>query len=103
MSNTITTTQVAHIAELAHIPVSDDEKTKLATAFTQTLAVIDHLRSVDTTAIEPTHQVTGLENVTREDVVDEQRMFTQQDALANATHTHQGFFVVPRVIDERTD
>lgn len=98
--STITPQQVKHIANLANIPVSDQELTDLADAFEETLGVVANLQAVDTSDVEPTHQVTGLENVLREDVVDETRMFTQTQALANAKQTHEGFVVVPRIIDQ---
>lgn len=69
-------------------------------AFSETLAVIDHLHELDVQGVEPTHQVTGLENVWREDVVREECMFTQQQALANAAQTHDGFVVVPQIIEQ---
>lgn len=98
--STITPQQVKHIANLANIPVSDQEVTDLADAFEETLSVVANLQSVDTSGVEPTHQVTGLENVLREDVVDTDNMFTQAEALANAKETHEGFVVVPRIIDQ---
>lgn len=98
MSSKITTTQVSHIADLANIPVTQAEASELAAGFDQTLETIKDLQSVDVSGVEPTHQVTGLENVLREDIVDDSRTFTQEEALANAKQTHQGFFVVPRVI-----
>lgn len=91
---------VKHIAGLANIPLSDSAADAITTAFQETLAVVDELRSVDVTGVEPTHQVTGLENVLRADVVTPETMFSQQEALANASNTHAGFFVVPRLIDE---
>lgn len=98
--STITPTLVKHIAQLAAIPLSQEEIAPIATAFEETLDVVANLESVDTTTTEPTHQVTGLENVLREDVVDDTHTFTQAQALANAQHTHEGFIVVPRIIDQ---
>ena len=91
--------QVERIAHLAQIPITDLEKTSLAEAFSTTLTVIDNLAQVAIAGVEPTHHVTGLVNITREDVVDEERMFSQTQALANAPKSYQGFFVVPRIID----
>lgn len=96
---TFTQKQVEHVADLAHIPVTTNEAKQLAQDFSTTLDVISDLEKVDVAGIEPTHQVTGLSNVTREDTVDESRMFTQAQALANAPKQHDGFFVVPRIID----
>ncbi len=90
---------VHHIAALANIPLTENQEEKLAQGFVTTLKVVDRLMEVDTKGIEPTHQVTGLENVWREDEVDASRTFTQEEALANAKTTHQGYFVVPRVIE----
>lgn len=90
---------VRHIAQLANIPISPKEEEELANDFSETLAVIDKLQKVDTKGVEMTHQVTGLKNITREDEVNEKTIFTQKEALANASRTHNGFFVVERLID----
>ena len=90
---------VKHIAQLAQIPISSQEEEELANDFSATLAVVDQLQQIDTDGVELTHQVTGLKNITREDSINEKNMFTQKEALANASRTHDGFFVVERVID----
>ncbi len=90
--------QVKHIAELAHIPISDAESRQLAKDFAETLTVVDQLKSADVSQVETTHQVTGFKNVTRNDEVDESLSFTQTEALANAPHQKNGFFVVPQVL-----
>ena len=100
MPNKITTAQVDHIAKLANIPISLQEKQQFATDFTTTLDAITNLQKIDVTNVEPTHQVTGLENIFREDEVKEEQMFTQKQALANGANTYQGYFVVGRIIDE---
>lgn len=94
------TSIVAHIAVLANIPITEEEEKKLADGFTTTLQVVDSLMTIDTHHIQPTHQVTELENVWREDAVDQTRTFSQEDALANAASVHDGFFVVPQLIEQ---
>ena len=96
---TFSASAVEHIARLANIPVTPEEKKKLADGFNTVIGVLDQLKTIDTKNIEPTHQVTGLENITREDEVDVTRMFTQEQALANAPKKHNGFFVVDRVLE----
>lgn len=96
----ITSDIVSHIATLANIPVTDTESEKLADGFTTVLEVVDTLSSVDVTGVEPVGQVTGLENVTREDEVQESRMFSQEEALRNAPRTHNGYFVVDQILDK---
>ncbi len=91
---------VKHIAKLANIPISESESKNLSEAFEETLQVVDQLQQVDTKGVETTHQVTGLKNVLREDVVIEEEMFSQEEALANANNTHQGYFVVPKILEK---
>lgn len=95
------TSTVKHIAKLANIPITDEEEGKLAAAFTETLDVVAKLKEVDTASTEPTHQVTGLVNLLREDEIDENQMFTQEEALANAKHQADGYFVVEQILEEK--
>lgn len=97
-STQVSVKQVHHIAQLAKIPVSKKEEQALKEAFNETLGVIENLEELDTSKTEPTHQVTGLTNVLREDVVIPERMLTQEQALAQAKQTHKGFFVVDKVL-----
>ena len=101
MSSSFSTKQVQHIADLATIPLTESELAPLAKAFSETLTVINNLQELDTSKVEPVHQVTGLENITRADVVDEASMFTQKEALANAHETYQGYIVVPAVLKHK--
>lgn len=99
-NTTFTTEEVDAVSKLANIPVTGQEKKELAEGFTKVLAVLDELKDVDVHGMEPTNRVANAENVTREDEVDTTRMFTQEQALANAPKTHNGFFVVERVRNE---
>ncbi len=100
MKTTFTKSDVHRIAHLANIPITPEEEEKLADGFNTTIAVVDELFGLEVQGVTPTHQVTGLENVFREDTVDEQRMFTQDQALSNATRTYNGFFVVDQVLEQ---
>lgn len=91
---------VAHIAELANIPVSSQEQQDFAQAFSDTLVEIEHILQVDVTDTPATHHTTGLKNVWREDVVDTERMIPQSAALAQAAHSFNDFILVDRVIEE---
>ncbi len=83
------------IAKLAKIPVSDAEKKELGEGFNKVLNVLDELKDVNTKNVEPTHQVTNLENVLREDEIDTTRILP-----VSTEHTHNGYFVVKRILDE---
>lgn len=91
---------VDYIAKLAKIPVTEKEKEELAEGFNKTLAVVDELLKVDVAGVEPTHQVTGLENILRDDKVDEKKTLTQEQALSNTKNKHNGYFVVDQILAE---
>lgn len=101
MKKTIDKKLVKHIAGLANIPISSQEEKNLVNDFLETLKAVDELQQVDIDGVELTHQVTGLKNITREDEVNEENMFTQKQALVNASRAHDGFFVVERVINAK--
>lgn len=97
----VNNTQVKHIAQLANIPITEEESLQLADDFTETLQVVDQLKKANVSKVEITHQVTGFKNVLREDVVKEEQSFSQKEALANAHKTHDGYFVVPYVLHNK--
>ena len=67
MSKKLSKEQVEHIAELARIGISDDEKEKFQKDLGAILDYVDSLAEVDVASIEPTAHITGLENETRPD------------------------------------
>lgn len=91
--------EVRKIAKLANLPVQNDEVAKFASQFSQTVNVVNQLNEVDTQGVPETYQVNNLVNVSREDVADTTRTLTQSQALSQAIHTNNGFFVVRRIID----
>ena len=96
----ISTDVVKHISKLARIPISKKEEEELTKGFNKTLEVVDNLFKVDVKGVEPTRQVTGLENVLREDKVEEKKMLTQEQALSNTKNKHNGYFVVDQILAE---
>lgn len=90
---------IQRIAKLANLIIDTDQHKLFASQLTAILAFVSKLQKVPTKNVKPTAQVTGLVNVYREDVVDESRMLTQEAALRNAKKTHNGYFVVPAVLD----
>ncbi|MEK7494970.1 MAG: Asp-tRNA(Asn)/Glu-tRNA(Gln) amidotransferase subunit GatC [Patescibacteria group bacterium] len=96
----ITTDTVKHISQLAKIPISSDEEKEFAKGFNKTLEVVDGLFKVNVVDVEPTHQVTGLENILREDKVDEKKILTQEQALSNTKNKYNGYFVVGQILAE---
>lgn len=64
----LTPTQVAGIASLARLTLSEEEKLQYAEQLSAIFGFIEMLNEVDTSGVEETCQVTGLMDVTREDV-----------------------------------
>lgn len=89
---------VNHIAKLANLPLTNEEKEKFAGQLSSILDYFTKLNELDTAKIEPTSQVTGLENVTREDKT--QPSLSQDEALASALSKHNGLFKVKAVLEE---
>jgi aspartyl-tRNA(Asn)/glutamyl-tRNA(Gln) amidotransferase subunit C len=88
---------VPHIAKLANLPLTDDEIKKFDKQLAETLKYVENLGEIDTKNIEPTAHVTGLENVTREDIA--QPSLTQKEALSNSKKTYKGSFEVDAILD----
>lgn len=88
-----------HLAKLANLPLTANEVQVLDRQFGEVLEVVDRLDELDTSKIEATPQVTGLKNRFREDETDDQRILSQDEALANAKNSHNGYFVVEAVFE----
>jgi len=91
---------VKHIAQLANLVLSDEQLQKIAEQLSSVIGYMSKIQALDTKGVVETSQVTGLENVFREDVVDEKRMLSQESALSNAKNTHSGYFMVDAVLEE---
>lgn len=89
---------VKKIAKLANLPLREGEMKPLEKALIETLSYVNILEEVDTKNVEPTSQVTGLENVTREDLTSPS--LSQDKALVNAKKKVNGMFEVPRILDK---
>ena len=59
--------EIQHIADLARLELSDKELDIYGKQLSNILGYIEQLQEVDTDGVEPTAQVTGLENFWRED------------------------------------
>ena len=59
--------EVEHVAKLARLDLTDQEKKTYAEQLSAVLDYISELDKVDTDDVEPTSQVTGLLNVMRDD------------------------------------
>jgi len=63
--------QIEHLANLARLDINEAEKKKYAEQISSVLEYFRQLDELDTSKVEPTDHITGLQNVTREDEVRE--------------------------------
>jgi aspartyl-tRNA(Asn)/glutamyl-tRNA(Gln) amidotransferase subunit C len=97
----LTSTDIARIANLARLELEPAESERMLTQMNDFFAVVEQMRAVDTTGLEPlAHPVAAVMDVAlrlREDVVSEpnRREANQQSAPA----VEHGLFLVPKVIE----
>lgn len=88
---------VARIAHLARIEITDAEAARTLAQLNDIFALIERMRAVDTAGIEPmAHPLGGAQRL-REDAVTEPDV--REAALRNAPAAREGLFLVPRVIE----
>ncbi len=84
------------ISRLARIRLTDSEKERLGNHLETIIQYIDHLNTLDTSAVEPTSHVLAIENVFRED--EETRPLPKKDFLSLAPKSDKGHYEVPKII-----
>jgi aspartyl-tRNA(Asn)/glutamyl-tRNA(Gln) amidotransferase subunit C len=89
---------VDHVARLARIDLSEEERDKMCVELTQILEHAARIQALDLDAVEPTSHALALANVTRADEV--RPSLTQEEALAGAPEVEEERFKVPRLIEE---
>jgi len=109
----VTEKDVAYVADLANLELSDDERARMLRDLNSILGHIDNLNELDTANVSPMAQVSELYGVdktktgseryiyaAREDVIEGLRKSLPHDeALANAPSTDGTYFKVPKVIE----
>jgi len=93
----ITREQVEHVARLARLELTGEEKDLFTGQLDAILAYVDKLNELDTEGIVPTAHAVPMENAFREDV--EAPSIGVENALANAPERSGSFFRVPKVIE----
>jgi aspartyl-tRNA(Asn)/glutamyl-tRNA(Gln) amidotransferase subunit C len=90
--------EVAHLARLARLALTDAEVDGFAGHLDAILTYVSHVQAVDVTGVEPTGNPLKSVNVTRTDQVT--RGLNQQEALAGAPAAVGGRFAVPQILGE---
>ena len=90
--------EVAHLARLARLALTDDELDHYAGQLDAILTHVGQIQAVDVTGVEPTDNPLKAVNVTRPDQT--APCLTQQEALAEAPEAVDGRFAVPQILGE---
>jgi aspartyl-tRNA(Asn)/glutamyl-tRNA(Gln) amidotransferase subunit C len=93
----ITRDDVQHLAQLSSLLLDETEIDHLRTDIEGILKYIEQLSELDTEGIEPSYQVTDLENVWRDDVVIDDGV-TREQLLALAAEQQDHQVKVPKVL-----
>jgi aspartyl-tRNA(Asn)/glutamyl-tRNA(Gln) amidotransferase subunit C len=97
-SASISRDEVAHLATLARLALTDDELDRYAGQLGVIIASVARVAEVAADDIPPTSHALPLTNVMRDDEV--RPGLTQEEALAGAPAAEQGRFRVPRILGE---
>ena len=89
--------QVEHVAHLARLGLTDDEKARLEEQLSHILEAMQVIDRLDTSAIPPTAHVIPLQTVMREDAV--RPSLPVDEVLRNAPRREGDFFRVPPVLE----
>jgi aspartyl-tRNA(Asn)/glutamyl-tRNA(Gln) amidotransferase subunit C len=89
--------EIEHIAMLARLSLSEEEKDLFGSQLGGILDYMEQLNGLDTKGIEPTSHVLSIQNVMREDIP--AASLTRTEALMNAPSRTEQFFRVPKIIE----
>jgi aspartyl-tRNA(Asn)/glutamyl-tRNA(Gln) amidotransferase subunit C len=90
--------EVAHLARLARLAVTEEELDLFAGQLDVILQAVARVGEVVADDIAPTSHTVPLTNVLREDVV--APCLTRDEVLSGAPDRYQEWFRVPRILDE---
>jgi aspartyl-tRNA(Asn)/glutamyl-tRNA(Gln) amidotransferase subunit C len=97
-SASITRAEVAHLATLARLALTDEELDHFGDQLAVIIGAVSRIGDLETADVPPTSHALPLTNVVREDVV--RPGLTQEQALAGAPAAEDGRFRVPRILGE---
>ncbi len=93
----ISANDIAYIANLARLQLSEAEQEEAAKNFENILALIDQMQNADTDQLEPLSHAIETSQPLRDDIVTETN---QRDTLQKiAPKCEQGLYLVPKVIE----
>ena len=91
----ITIKDVEHVAKLARLELTDEEKEKFTHQLSDVLRHVEKMNEVDTEGVEPMNHPIDFSNVMREDVKIYEN--TRDELMQNAPDVEGDFFKVPKI------
>lgn len=86
------------LATLARLSFNETEKKSLKADLKKMISFVQKMEEVNTDEVEPLLHMSNHRNSWREDVID--GTCTKEEALQNAAHHNNDFFMVPTVIQK---
>ena len=93
----ITREQVEHVAHLARLNLTEEEKVQMTTDMEAIIEFADQINSLDIADVKPTAHVIPINNVFREDIA--APSMDRDKLLSNAPKQADGCFAVPKVVE----
>lgn len=93
----ITKDEVLKLAKLSQIDITDEEVTGFQKELESILSFVEMLNTVDTDGLEPTYQVNGLVNSSREDL-ETPMPYAAKELLNCVPETKEDYITVPRML-----
>ncbi len=94
----ITIKEVEHVAKLARLELTEDEKTQFLEQLNKIIGYFNQLNEVNTEGIEPMAHSVPIVNVMREDIAVDANL--REEILNNAPQEENGYFRVPKITED---
>jgi aspartyl-tRNA(Asn)/glutamyl-tRNA(Gln) amidotransferase subunit C len=98
MPERLTRAEVAHVAKLARLALTEGELDTMTDELAGILGYANEIAALDLVGVGPTAHPIALVNVLREDVV--RPSVNREEVLANAPHAQDNRFRVPKILGE---
>lgn len=90
---------INHLASLARLGLTEEEKKKFSADLVAVLDFFRALEEVNVADIQPISQVSGLENVIREDKIEKCPENVRENILRQAPEIKDGFIKVKKILE----
>ncbi|MBC7958443.1 MAG: Asp-tRNA(Asn)/Glu-tRNA(Gln) amidotransferase subunit GatC [Vallitaleaceae bacterium] len=93
----ITKEQVTHVANLARLNLTEEEKEVMTKDMASIISFVDQMNGLDISEIKPTDHIIPINNVFRDDVV--KPSMNREELLRNAPEQENGCYSVPKIVE----